>query len=558
MCGFIISNKKIELKKNSNLLKHRGPDDIGILESNNIKFIFNRLKIVDLKKRSNQPIRYKNLVMVFNGEIYNYLNLKEKIKKSGLSFETSSDTEVLLKCFYLYGKKTLKMIQGMFVFAVYNEKNKKLFVARDHFGIKPLFYHYDKNKYLISSEKHVFFKNNISKELDLRSISSYLQYGDYQFSGDTFFKNIKSLLPGHYMEIKDKKIKIRKWHKINSMKNLGTFKAAKSKLKKILVDTLSLNLSGDKKIALSCSGGVDSSILAELSKKLNDKNLKYILHYTCNDENDETKFAKKLNKDLKYRFYKSIFNKKDFYKYLIKSLMIVQEPIGGLNNLNALKAYEFLKKKKIRVLIDGNGSDEILGGYQHYIDSFNNKKKFSSPPIQGLQVAFPKKIFQKEFLRYKKKLNLNSNPRNLMMRDLLGRKVRSQLLQGDHLSMRNSIEVRFPFLDYKLVNYCMGLPYNYLFKDKIGKYILRQLLKNKEINTPKRSLQTPQNKWMREFISKDLSKLISNKKSEIYKYKIFKRENLIKFFNQKELGDNSILEWRLLIIFFFFKLLPSF
>tara|TARA_B100001059_G_C17810671_1_gene572086 strand:+ start:1508 stop:1945 length:438 start_codon:yes stop_codon:yes gene_type:complete len=145
-----------------------------------------------------------------------------------------------------------------------------------------------------------------------------------------------------------------------------------------------------------------------------------------------------------------------------------------------------------------------------------------------------------------------------MMRDLLGRKVRSQLLQGDHLSMRNSIEVRFPFLDYKLVNYCMGLPYNYLFKDKIGKYILRQLLKNKEINTPKRSLQTPQNKWMREFISKDLSKLISNKKSEIYKYKIFKRENLIKFFNQKELSDNSILEWRLLIIFFFFKLLPSF
>tara|TARA_B100000900_G_C20601728_1_gene725937 strand:- start:4086 stop:5762 length:1677 start_codon:yes stop_codon:yes gene_type:complete len=558
MCGFIISNKKIDLKKNSKLLNHRGPDDIGILKSNKTKFIFNRLKIVDLKKRSNQPIRYKNLIMVFNGEIYNYLSLKDKIKKKGLSFETSSDTEVLLKCFYLFGKKTLKMIQGMFVFAIYDEKKQKLFIARDHFGIKPLFYHYDKGKYLISSEKHVFFKNNIKKEIDLKSISNYLQYGDYQSSGDTFFKNIKSLLPGHYMEIKNNKMKIYRWYKINSIKNISTFKNAKFKLKKILAETLNLNLSGDKKIALSCSGGVDSSVLAELSKKLNDKNLKYILHYTCNDENDETKFARNINKDLNYKFYKSIFKKKDFYKYLIKSMMIVQEPVGGLNNLNALKAYEFLKKKKIRVLIDGNGSDEILGGYQHYINSFNDKKKFTVPPTQGLEVEFPKTIFKKELLQHKKKLKLGNTPRHLMKYDLFGRKVRSQLLQGDHLSMRNSIEVRFPFLDYKLVNYCMGLPYKFLFKDKIGKYILRQLLKNKKVNTPKRVLQTPQNKWMKEFIIKDLSKLINNKKSEIYKYKIFKRKNLIKFFNNIEITDNSILEWRLLIIFYFFKLLPNF
>ncbi len=303
---------------------------------------------------------------------------------------------------------------------------------------------------------------------------------------------------------------------------------------------------------------MDSSVLAELSKKLNDKNLKYILHYTCNDENDETKFARNINKDLNYKFYKSIFKKKDFYKYLIKSMMIVQEPVGGLNNLNALKAYEFLKKKKIRVLIDGNGSDEILGGYQHYINSFNDKKKFTVPPTQGLEVEFPKTIFKKELLQHKKKLKLGNTPRHLMKYDLFGRKVRSQLLQGDHLSMRNSIEVRFPFLDYKLVNYCMGLPYKFLFKDKIGKYILRQLLKNKKVNTPKRVLQTPQNKWMKEFIIKDLSKLINNKKSEIYKYKIFKRKNLIKFFNNIEITDNSILEWRLLIIFYFFKLLPNF
>ena len=346
MCGFIITNKIINLKKNLNLLRHRGPDDVGIYKKRNLKIIFNRLSIVDLNNRSNQPMKYKNLIIVFNGEIYNYLYLKKIIEKKGISFKTNSDTEVLLKCFYLFGKKTLNMVRGMFAFAVYNEKNKNLFIAKDPFGIKPLYYFFDKKFFLFSSEKKVFFYNNVSKELDLKSISNYLQHGDYQSSKNTFFKNIKSLLPGHYIEMKKNKIYTHKWFKIYPKKNKKDFKTTKMDLKNKISESLEFNLIGDKSIALACSGGVDSSILAELSKKLKSQNLKYILHYTCNDENDETKFVKSLNKKLKYKFYKTIFSKKDFYNYLIKSIKIIQEPVGGLNNLSALKAYEFLKKKK--------------------------------------------------------------------------------------------------------------------------------------------------------------------------------------------------------------------
>ena len=166
MCGFIVTNLNINIKKNMSLLNHRGPDDIGLINKNDLKIIFNRLSILDLKKRSNQPMKYKNYIIVFNGEIYNYLELKRDLEKIGIQFNTTSDTEVLIKLFYVYGIRCFKMLEGMFSFCIYNLNNKELIVVRDPFGIKPLFYKFSKNKFFISSEKNVFLKNNIQGQLN--------------------------------------------------------------------------------------------------------------------------------------------------------------------------------------------------------------------------------------------------------------------------------------------------------------------------------------------------------------------------------------------------------
>jgi asparagine synthase (glutamine-hydrolysing) len=565
MCGFIITNKKINIKKNLKTLNHRGPHSSSSIILKNIKMIFNILSIIDINKRSNQPMLYRNLTMCYNGEIYNYEEIKKKLENIGFTFDTTSDSEVLLKCFYKYREKTLEMLEGMFAFAIYDSKNNSLFVARDAFGIKPLFFNFSKKSFFISSEKKSFFKNGFAKTINFNSIIDYLRYGTYQHLGNTFFKEISSLIPGHYFIIKNNKIKFKKWFNIKKVK-IYDYHKSKSQLKKLIIKSLNFCLLGDRKITISCSGGVDSSILAELSLKTKNKNLKHMIHYTCNDVNDETKFALEVNKKLNLKFMRSIFYKKDFFLYLKKSILAMNEPVGGLNNLSALKAYKYLKKKKINVLIDGNGSDEILGGYSHYLNSYFYKKKYKVPPIHGEEFFFNKSIYHNKILnnlyfkkkkREKKFKDKNDYVNFLINQDLMGSKLRRTLLQGDHLSMHYSIETRYPFLNKELVNFSRSLPNKFLFKSNKGKFILRDILKNKNVEIKKRILQTPQNIWMDEFIKKKtIAKL--KKKERIYKYKIFDKNNLINFLQNQDCKKNSVLEWRIINLIYFFKLLPKF
>ena len=552
MCGFIVTNLNINIKKNMSLLNHRGPDDIGLINKNDLKIIFNRLSILDLKKRSNQPMKYKNYIIVFNGEIYNYLELKRDLEKIGMQFNTTSDTEVLIKLFYVYGIRCFKMLEGMFSFCIYNLNNKELIVVRDPFGIKPLFYKFSKNKFFISSEKNVFLKNNIQGKLNHSALASYLHHGIYQNSQSTFFSEIKSLLPGHFVKIKKNNFIEKKWFKLDYNDNEKlSFLDAKEKTKNLLKKSLDLCRRSDRDIAIAVSGGLDSSILAKIVNNSESKdNLKYFLHYTCDDQNDEFEYAKKIFDKKKLKLLKSVFYKRDFYNYLKKTIHSLSEPIGGLNCLSAFKAYEKLNKKNIRVLIDGNGSDEIFGGYNHHIEAhYNSKKNFTTNPTQGLEEIFLKKIYHKSFTKLIEKKNIRkefpSALKNLMFNDLAGSKLRRSLMQGDHLSMQNSIEVRFPYLNKELVNFSYSLPDKYLIKKNNGKFILRELFKNKFFKTKKRPLQNPQTKWMNEFILNDLLKDIK-KNNLFFEFKIFKKEELLSFLKTEK--NNSILTWRILVV----------
>ena len=559
MCGFIVTNQNINLKNNMHLLSHRGPDDIGLIDNKDLKIIFNRLSILDLKRRSNQPMKYKNYILVFNGEIYNYLELRKYLEKKGITFNTTSDTEVLIKLFYLKGIDCLKLLEGMYSFCIYNSHSQELFLVRDPFGIKPLFYKINNNNFFISSEKKVFLENNLQGKLNYSSLANYLHHGVYQDSSKTFFSSIKSLLPGHYIKLKKNVIVRKKWHSINPSNNHKiSFNDAKVETKRLIKKSIDLCRRSDRDIAVAASGGLDSSVLVKiLEQSTIQDNLKYSLHYTCNDKHDEFQFAKSLIKHSKLKLVKSIFKKTDFYRYLKKSILSLSEPIGGLNCLSAYKAYELLKNKGVRVLIDGNGSDEIFGGYNHHIDSFyNSRLKFNTNPTQGLQAIFNKKIYNKDFKKFisNKKIekNFTSNLKNAMYNDLSGSKLRRSLMQGDHLAMKSSIEVRFPYLNKELVNFSYGLPDNYLVHKNNGKFILRDIFDTKLLKLKKRPIQTPQTEWINEFIIHDLLKKLNKKNNIFFDLKIFDKKQLTLFLKKRR--SNSILSWRILIAFNFLEI----
>ena len=559
MCGFIVTNQNINLKNNMHLLSHRGPDDIGLIDNKDLKIIFNRLSILDVKRRSNQPMKYKNYILVFNGEIYNYLELRKYLEKKGITFNTTSDTEVLIKLFYLKGIDCLKLLEGMYSFCIYNSHSQELFLVRDPFGIKPLFYKINNNNFFISSEKKVFLENNLQGKLNYSSLANYLHHGVYQDSSKTFFSSIKSLLPGHYIKLKKNVIVKKKWHSINPSNNHKiSFNDAKVETKRLIKKSIDLCRRSDRDIAVAASGGLDSSVLVKiLEQSTIQDNLKYSLHYTCNDKHDEFQFAKSLVKHSKLKLVKSIFKKTDFYRYLKKSILSLSEPIGGLNCLSAYKAYELLKNKGVRVLIDGNGSDEIFGGYNHHIDSFyNSRLKFNTNPTQGLQAIFNKKTYNKDFKKFilNKKIekNFTSNLKNAMYNDLSGSKLRRSLMQGDHLAMKSSIEVRFPYLNKELVNFSYGLPDNYLVHKNNGKFILRDIFDTKLLKLKKRPIQTPQTEWINEFIIHDLLKKLNKKNNIFFDLKIFDKKQLTLFLKKRR--SNSILSWRILVAFNFLEI----
>ena len=561
MCGFIITNINQKSEKYKSILKHRGPDSTGFYRNDFLKIIFNRLAIIDLNKRSNQPYTFKDYIIVFNGEIYNYIELKKQLKSYGYRFKTTSDTEVLLYSYLHWGKNCLKKLEGMFGFCVYNKKNNNIFVARDRFGIKPIFFYRSGNNFIISSEKKAIFEFGIERKLNSNTLTRYLTSGVYQDDNKTFYENINSLEPGHFMEIKDYKIQINKWFELNISQNPKiNFEDAKIELNYLLDTSIKYCLRSDKNIAIASSGGLDSSviILKLMQKKLGEK-INNLVHWTCDDENDEQNYAKQLSKDFDKKLLISHFTKKDFFKYLDKCINSIEEPFGGLAIMSSTKTFENLQKKKIRVLIDGNGVDEILGGYQHHIDAFSqNKLDYNTQPVQGLKIHFPQNIFKKNVKKNFPKFTIlkkfNDPLKDSMLNDLTGSKLRRALLQQDHNTMNHSIETRFPWLNNKLVDFCFSLPNNFLVNKNIGKYVLRHSINKPLFWMPKRPNQTPQTKWMREFVIDKVIKTLK-KDDQFFDLGIFEKKFLIKeLISWKNSNiNNSVFAWYFLMSYWFVR-----
>ncbi|MEC3907347.1 asparagine synthase (glutamine-hydrolyzing) [Tamlana sp. 2201CG12-4] len=543
MCGIagIIGsdNYQFEIHKMLESQAHRGPDFTGTYFDNGFATLgHNRLSIIDLSSNANQPFKdiTKRFTIVFNGEIYNYLELRDRLKND-YDFQTSSDTEVLLAAFVKYGKTCLKMLNGMFSFAIWDNLNKELFAARDRFGIKPFYYSYNNNKLIFSSEIKAIHKAGSDKIPNENVWSGYFINGSYGAPNETFWKDINQLPAGHFLEYSNGHVKVEKWYdfvdRVRHQPKLTNYQEAQEEYIRLLVDSIKLRFRADVPVGFNVSGGLDSSALLALANiSQNDiSKIEAFTFYTNNEDYDELPWVEQIIGIYNNPLNKVLMSSNEVVS-ISKTISDIQdEPYGGIPTLAYSKLFASASKKGIKVLLDGQGMDEQLAGYDYY-------RNASNVTIQGIHKSpFRKNMLSDAFIELASKKDhpkpFNSTVKNTQYRDLFYTKIPRALRFNDRVSMAHSTELRVPFLDYRLIEFAFSLPTEFKIKDNQGKQILRDVISKyvdkKVTYAPKRPLQTPQREWLGEDLKGYVENCINSIKSSEYK----------SWFNIKELD----LEW---------------
>jgi len=483
---------------------HRGPDFTDKWLEEGVALGHNRLSIIDLSNSANQPFfdESKRYTIVFNGEIYNYIELRKKLESS-YNFQTTSDTEVLLAAFIFWGKDCLKYLNGMFSFAIYDSKSKSLFAARDRFGVKPFFYHKNNDSFYFSSEIKAIHAAGIKKKPHEEIWASYFVYGSYGMPDETFWEDIYQLPGGHYLELKNKTISITKWYvfeeEIKKFDEKMPFNVVKENYASLLKNSIELRFRADVSVGFNISGGLDSSTLLAFVNEMEGKeNINAYTFYCGHKDYDELFWVKEMINTTQNPLNKVLLTVDHFIKEIDFLTHIQDEPCGGIPTIAYSKIFKEARKDEVIVLLDGQGMDEQWAGYDYYL-------KKNDQLIQGMKGSpFKKNVLSKEFLSKAKKPTyptpFEDELLNKQYRDLFYTKIPRALRFNDRVSMAYSTELREPFLDYRLVEYAFVQPYEYKINNGIQKYLLRELvseyLDDSITNSPKRPLQTPQREWL--------------------------------------------------------------
>ncbi|MBS1742096.1 MAG: asparagine synthase (glutamine-hydrolyzing) [Bacteroidetes bacterium] len=381
------------IKKMSDSIAHRGPDGEGYWqnENNTVVFGHRRLSILDLSDNASQPMHYLDrYVIIFNGEIYNYLELKKELQQQGEQFKTSGDTEVLLVLYHLYKEKMLQKLDGMFAFAIYDKKNNKVFCARDRFGEKPFFYSLQQGKQLVfASEMKAIQQFTNDRTPNNVMLYNYLSFGsltNHEDQSDTFYQNIKRLTPAHYLSVDLKNFKIetkRYWDiDVNNVNHHIKLKEAKETLHELFYTSVNRRMRSDVNIGSSLSGGLDSSLIVCVIDDLVKKNKAE--HSFANTSFKQNTFSARFpgyKKD-EGTFMQQVIDRTNVEahyvfpdnKKLVDDINTVfhfqEEPFGGTSILAQYKVMALAKENNVTVLLDGQGADEILAGYHGYYNIF--------------------------------------------------------------------------------------------------------------------------------------------------------------------------------------------
>jgi len=585
MCGIAgILGKKLsestitELQKS---LQHRGPNNFGSFidyETEVIQLFHFRLSIIDLSNQANQPFisacgRY---VLVFNGEIYNYNKIRLDLVKQGFRFYTNSDTEVLLNSFIHWGISCVNYLEGMFAFSLWDRVNRELYLSRDRFGEKPLYYFHDKNIFSFSSElRSLMTMINISPTLNKNIIPIYLKYQNVPF-GNTFINSLYSLKPGHYLILKDQKV-ITKcyWDLKSQFVNYTNQEKCLTPLmfKDILIDCVSKSLQSDVPLGMFLSGGIDSSILTLIAKKYLGKDISTFTVCFDNKLYQDKTYAKYVANYLNTDHNEIFFDDKAIISVVSEALSDTDNPTAdGINTWIISKS---VKSAGLTVAISGVGADELFGGYNtfrrlnffnsfhKYIPSFISKYNNDSSKIlaflgsDSISKAYTYNrtfldsywinnllpnyvesddVYLNHGLEFE---NLKPNVFNFTSYMELSCYMSNVLLKdSDQMSMAHSLEIRSPFLNHKILESLQQVDFKHNFSRP--KSILYNIFKNDFSEhfwkRPKQGFVMPWNIWLKN----ELKPMADSLFDAALKQGIFDRDGLIKL---KTSFDNNKISW---------------
>jgi len=499
ICGFTWDDQNL-IRSMGDKIKHRGPEQEGFYIDDHVSLCCERLKILDLRETAKQPQHNEDssIWVVLNGEIYNFRELRKKLEKNH-TFYTNSDTEVILHAYEEYGEDCVNHFNGMFAFAIWDTNKKKLFLARDRLGVKPLFYCSMNGNLMFSSEiKSILQLEEIKRKLNFNALSQFLTYA-YTIDGQTLFENIYELLPGQKLiySFEDRTFKISNYWELNLRKSNDSESLTIEKLEKYLKKSIKLRLESDAPVGALLSGGLDSSIMVAMLSKITDEPVKTFTT-GFGHELDEYREAKIVADHCNTDHTEIELSYKKLTSSLPNILWHMEFPFGRPSILsNFLVAEEV--KKFVTVAYTGEGSDELFGGYNRYlIYADKNSTIPLSEKINSIPSGFfPNKI-DNENLFSSELLNSNSNKNdptsafNMISEknqnhDLLNQVLLFELkteIPGaqtwriDRAGSAHALELREPFLDYELVEYASSIPANYKinYSNKIQKkYILQKL-----------------------------------------------------------------------------------
>ena len=601
MCGFVgyinkDKNKKKQIKLMADTIKHRGPDSEGYYTDDNIALGFRRLSIIDLNNGS-QPIynEEKTKVIVFNGEIYNYQEIREDLLEKGHVLGSNADTEVLIHGYEEYGEKILDKVRGMFAFALYDIENEELFMARDFYGIKPLYYYKDDKMFMFGSEIKSFLVHpKFKKEFNEKMLEYYLTF-QYSAGEETFFKNVYKLMPGHYLKYKDGELTVKKYYELKLEEdNTKTYDEWKDGIKNVLQDSIKAHKISDVEVGSFLSSGVDSSFIAASS----DVDKTFTVGFD-NKNYSEIDYAKDLSEKINTENISKKISKDEYFDSLERIMYHMDEPVADPSAI-ALYFVTKLASENVKVSLSGEGADEIFGGYNIYQEPFvwgwyykvpyflrNIVGKVAAlfPAHRGLNFLirrgtkledrfvgnafiFDTKEIDKLLLKerqtggftdltkpYYDKVKGKDMVTKMQYIDFNFWLIGDILQKADKMSMANSLEVRVPFLDKKVIEYARFLPTKYKANKDRTKMAFRdvagEILEDKVSNKKKLGFPVPIREWMKE---DDIYNLIKAKILDGDKF--FNTKEILKLLDEHKEGkkDNSRKIWTIYVFLLWYDI----
>lgn len=556
-------------------IEKRGPDFQNVYSDDHVGLGHRRLSIIDTSASGNQPMwdATSRYAIVFNGEIFNYRELRKELEQKGVSFQSTSDTEVLLQLYIREKENCLNRLNGFFAFCVYDKQEQTLFLARDRYGIKPLLYLFDEDKFLFASEMKSIIQYGIDKQLDWVSLLTYLQL-NYIPAPQTIFANIKKLLPGHYLKIKRKQIEVNRYYAIPATEtSFPSYADAQKKLYELLEDSVQRRLIADVPVGAFLSGGTDSSVITALAAKHKPDLHTFSIGFKDEPFFDETHYARLVAKHLKTDHTVFSLSNTDLLEHITSVLDYLDEPFA---DSSALNVYILSKqtRKQATVALSGDGADELLGGYNKHAafyrmlnpawqeaivnglaplweilpqsrngfvgnkvrqlnrfaqaSNLNNRERYwqwagfatRAQAENLLSHSALEKTSTEEFEKRKQTV-LQTIPHKETMRDILLTDTalvlpNDMLTKVDLMSMAHGLEVRVPFLDYRVVDFIFSLPDDYKINRSMRKRILQDAFRNtlpaELYNRPKKGFEVPLLKWFRtELKSMIFDDLLSSK-----------------------------------------------